>query len=325
MAWTIPDKGEGDNDIQSILFQEDLEVLVAGVSGVDCVLSGLAVTGGADMTPAVAKGSVLTNRLMKAVAAADVTVTAADGTNPRLDLIVVNSSGALAVRAGTPAAAPKPPARTANDVVIAQVYVPASDTTIATTQTKDRRVTPPFPLCIYRTAAAETTNNTSGVIEILDKTNSGVVIPDGLFVAGRMLRVNIYGNALINSGTPTVTLAILYGGTTMFSDVSAAAVADTDRRAWKLSFDLVAQANNDQAMIGSMLINDFQAAFTGPGTGIGDAWSQNAQFQETQTPIGGSAAVDSDAADRTLSCRWTFSVANANNEVIVEGATVELL
>src|SRR3990172_7004755 len=140
MPWTIPDKGEGDNDIQSILFQEYLECLVAGINGIDWVLSGLAVTGGVDMTPAVAKGAVLSNKTMFAVAAADVTITTADATNPRLDLIVVTSAGALAVRAGTPAAAPKPPARTANDVIIAVVYVPAGDTAIATSQIKDMRV-----------------------------------------------------------------------------------------------------------------------------------------------------------------------------------------
>ncbi len=121
MAWTIPDDGEGDNTLQSLLFQEYLDVLVAGIQGIDCVLSGLAITGGADMTPAVAKGAVLSNGTMFAVAAADVTIGTADATNPRLDLIVVNSSGALAVRAGTAAANPKPPARTANDVVIGVV------------------------------------------------------------------------------------------------------------------------------------------------------------------------------------------------------------
>src|SRR3972149_1851736 len=112
---TIPDKGEGDNDLQSILFQEYLEVLVAGIDGMNCVLSGLVVTGGADMTPAVAKGSGPSKGGVFAVAAAGVTIGTADATNPRLDLIVVTSAGALAVRAGTAAASPKPPARTAND------------------------------------------------------------------------------------------------------------------------------------------------------------------------------------------------------------------
>lgn len=140
MAWTIPDKGEGDSNLQSVLFQEDLEILVAGLSGVDCVVSGCAVTSGADMTPAVASGVVISNGVWFAVTGADVTITTADSTNPRIDLIVVDSSGALAVRAGTAASAPKPPARTANDVVLASVYVPASDTAIGTSQITDRRI-----------------------------------------------------------------------------------------------------------------------------------------------------------------------------------------
>ena len=34
MPWTIPDKGEGDHNHQSILFQEYLEGLIAGLNGV---------------------------------------------------------------------------------------------------------------------------------------------------------------------------------------------------------------------------------------------------------------------------------------------------
>ena len=324
MAWTIPDKGEGDNDIQSILFQEYLEVLVAGISGVDCVLSGLAVTGGADMTPAVAKGAVLSNRVMYAVAAADVTITTADATNPRIDLIVVNSSGALAVRAGTAAASPKPPARSANDVVIAAVYVPANDTAIATSQITDMRVTPPSPTVIYRQTTAVTVNTTAAAIHILNNAASGLVIPNGLFLAGRILRVCIVGNALINSTTPTITIAVTYGGTTMFSDVSAATAIDTDRRVFYLDFMLVAQANNDQALVIRKNMNDWGAAITGPATGLGDFWGA-AGTNETDQVGAGSAAVDSDAANRTLTVEWTFSVSNASNEVVIEGATVELI
>lgn len=324
MAWTIPDKGEGDNDLQSTMFQEYLEVLVAGISGVDCVLSGLAVTGGADMTPAVAKGAVLSNGVMFAVAAADVTITAADGTNPRLDLIVVTSAGALAVRAGTPAAFPSPPARTANDVVIAVVYVPANDTAIGTSQIKDLRVTPPLPLCIYRTTVAETTNTTAAAIHVLNKANSGVTIPSGLFLAGRILRVRIWGNMLVNSGTPTITVTISYGGTTMFSDLSAVSIASATRCAWWFSFDIVAQGNSDQALGGSGDVQDPSLARTAPATGIGEFWGA-AGTKETPTAIAGSAAVDSDAANRLLATSFTFNVSNAANEVVTEGATVELL
>lgn len=322
--WTVPDKGEGDNDLQFILFQEYLDVLVAGLGGIDCVLSGLVVTGGADMTPAVAKGSVLSNRVMFAVAAADVTVTAADGTNPRIDLIVVTSAGALAVRAGTAAAAPKPPARTANDVVIAAVYVPAADTSIETTKCIDMRVFPQYPICIYRTTTAEVTNTLATAIEALNKANSGVTIPSGLFLAGRLLRVKLWGNILQNSGTVAVLMAVRYGGTTMFSDTSAVTVADADRRPWFIEFMLVAQGNSDQALTGHIQCRDLQVASTAPGTGIGDAFGI-AGTAEGTNPFGGSAAVDSDAANRLLSVIWTLGTSSANVELVVEGATVELL
>lgn len=328
-VFSIPDKGEGQNDIQSILFQEYLETLVDGIGGKNSVLSGCAVTaqGSPDMTVAVAKGAVLSNGLMFPVAAANVAVGAADGTNPRIDLIVITSAGAKACRAGTAAAAPKPPARTANDVVIAAVYVPATDTTISTDQITDMRVQwGQGPICLYKTTVAETTNTTSSAVEILNKTASGVVIPNGLFLSGKILRVRIGGNILFNSGTPTLTLAVLYGGTTMFSDVTVASVADADRRAWMVEFDIVAQANADQALFGCFSFTPLDIAVAAaPANGIGDLATANASNRLGIVPFAGSAAVDSDAADRTLSVRMTMNVNNAANEIVVEGATVELL
>lgn len=324
MAWSIPDKGEGDNDIQSILFQEYLDALVDGINGKNCVLSGLGVTGGADMTPAIAKGAVLSNGVMFAIAAADVTIPTADATHPRIDLIVVNSSGSLAVRAGTAAANPKPPARTANDVLLWAVYVPANDTAIGTSQCVDLRVVRDSGVVIYRTTTAEVTNTTAAAIEALNKANSGVTIPDGLFLAGKILRVKLWGNILQNSGTVAIQLGIRYGGTTMFADTSAATVADADRRPWFIEFSLVAQANNDQALTGHVQMTDVQTATTAPGTGIGDAFGI-ASVGEAPTTIGGSAAVDSDAANRLLSVIWTLGTSSASVELVVEGATVELL
>ena len=142
MAWSVPDKGTAQNDLQSILFARYHEALVAGIDGVDCVLTGCGVTaqGSPDMTCAVASGTVLSNGVRQTVSSGNVTIGAADGTNPRFDLVVANSSGTKAVRAGTAAAVPVPPARSANDVVLAVVYVPASDTTISSTQIVDLRV-----------------------------------------------------------------------------------------------------------------------------------------------------------------------------------------
>ena len=325
MPFAIPDKGEGDANIQSVWFGEYISVLVDGINGKNCVLSGLAITGGADMTPAVAKGAVLSNGIMYAVAAADVTIGTADGTNPRIDLVVVNSSGALAVRAGTAAANPKPPARSSNDVVIGAVYVPASDTSIGASQITDLRVMRELgPICIYKQTTAAVTNNTSSAIHMLNSAGSGLTIPNGLFLSGRVLRVKLWGNALINSGTPTLTLLVSYGGTTMFSDTSATTVADADRRVFAFEILISAQANNDQAMAIFGGVNDWSTAITAPTTGLGDFWGV-AGSNETAQVGAGSAAVDSDTANRVLAVTWTFSVANAANELVVEGATVELL
>lgn len=324
MGFTIPDKGEGQNDIQSILFQEDLEIMVAGLSGVDCVLSGCGCTaqGSPDMTVAVAKGAVLSNGVMFPVTAGNATITTADATNPRIDAVVVNSSGAKAVRAGTAAAAPRPPNRTANDVVLAYVFVPANDTTISTAQIIDKRISPPFPTLIYKATAAVTTN-TAATVELLNKANNGVTIPSGMFTAGHILRVRMGGNMLLNNGTGVNQLSIIFGGTTMYNFSFAAQVADADRGAWHLDFDVIAQGNSDQSMVGSMEYTDFQIARTLPGTGIGTL-SVNTATAEAPTAMSGASAVDADAADRLLSVLWTMA-SNSANETVVEYATVELL
>lgn len=323
MAFGLPDKGAGASDIQSIIFSEYLEALWAGVQGIDCVLVGCVCTpqGSPDMTVAVSKGAVLSNGTLFPVTAGNVTITAADATNPRLDLIVVNSSGTKAVRAGTPAANPAPPVRTANDVVLALVYIPATDTTISANQISDLRVErTQGSIVIYKTTTPETTNTTAVAIEALNKANSGVTIPNGLFLTGRILRVRLGGNMLLNSGTPTVRVVIQYGGTVMFSDISGASTASATRNAWFLDFDIVAQANADQSLVGNLNMGII-AAKTAPTTGIGDAWST----AENIGAVSGAAAVDSDAADRKLSVQITFSVSNAANELVVESASVELL
>ena len=132
----IPDKGTAQNDIQSIEFSIDDEVLSAAAARVDCVLTGCVPTqqGSPDMTVACSAGTVLSAGILRTVSAGNWTVGTADATNPRIDLLVITAAGALAVRAGTAAAAPKPPARTANDVVRGHVYVPATDTTITDDQ-----------------------------------------------------------------------------------------------------------------------------------------------------------------------------------------------
>ena len=141
--FSIPDKGTAQNDIQSILFKEYLGSLAS--SEIDFVSSGIAPTaqGSPNMTVALSTGVVFSNGARFAVTGANATITTANATNPRLDLVVITSAGAIAVRAGTAAAAPKPPVKTANDVLIAVVFVPANDTTISSDQIVDLRFIAP--------------------------------------------------------------------------------------------------------------------------------------------------------------------------------------
>lgn len=321
MAWTIPDKGEGDNDLQSILFQEYIDGLVEGIQGLNCVVSGCAVTGNANLLPTVAKGAVLSNGTLFAIASATVTITTADATNPRIDLVVIDSSGAKQVRAGTPAANPKPPARTANDVILAAVYVPATATSLATSKCIDMRVIRDRNVTLKRTTTAVTQNTTAAI-----QTFFTITLPSGLFLTGRQLRVRCGGTMLLNSGTPTVTLTIAYGGTTLVADVSSAATADTDRLAWFLDFDLNASTGSAQQLAGVLAISPVGAK-TAPTTGLGIDLLTPAALTNVHivSPLSGSAAVDSDAADRTLTVQWTMSVSNAADEVSMTHGYAELI
>jgi hypothetical protein len=172
------------------------------------------------------------------------------------------------------------------------------------------------PIVIAKTTSPVTVNTDDTI-----QTYFSVTLPSGLFLAGRTLRVKMGGNFLSNSGTPTWTLTIAYGGTTMFADATAATAADTDRGTWWLDFSIQAQANNDQALSGVCLF-DVLGAKTAPATGVGNLGTDEIG---AVTPFSGSAAVDSDAGDRALTVQWTMSVSNAAVETVMEYATAELV
>lgn len=144
MPFTIPDNDEAFNANQAIWMQTDIDAVVTGVAG-DGVVSGCAVTaqGTPDMTVAVAAGEIRIGNLNIGVAAGNGTIATADATNPRIDLVSINSSGAIVVTAGTAAAQPKAPALPASSALLAMVYVPAGDTAIQSNQIIDKRVVRP--------------------------------------------------------------------------------------------------------------------------------------------------------------------------------------
>lgn len=146
MTFDVPDLSTAAFPGQARLFSTDLAILslAASLSGVKsgCLVSA---QGSPNMTLAVASGIIYWLNAEVVVGAGNVTITAANATNDRIDLVVANSSGVKSVVAGTPAAIPVEPALPALSIALAQVYVPANDTAIGPTQVKDRRIIVTIP------------------------------------------------------------------------------------------------------------------------------------------------------------------------------------
>lgn len=141
MTFTIPNETDAAFSDQAEPDSRDFSAILAEAFDLNGVISGCAVTaqGTPDMTVAVASGTVIVDGVLATVTSGNVTITAANGTNPRIDLVVVDSAGAKSAVAGTAASNPVFP-DPAGKVVLAAVYVPANDTTIASNQITDKRV-----------------------------------------------------------------------------------------------------------------------------------------------------------------------------------------
>ena len=136
MAFTIPNQSDAGTSRQSEVDAQDIAVLVAAYNGTGVVAGG-AVTSNSNMTVAVAAGTVMIAGTHYAISAGNATIATADSSNPRFDLISINTSGALVVTAGTAAANPVFPALPSTTATLAAVHVPAGDTAIATAQITD--------------------------------------------------------------------------------------------------------------------------------------------------------------------------------------------
>lgn len=95
----------------------------------------------ADMVVAVNDGRIFardTGVTVVQIKESTITMTAADGTNPRIDIIQVHTTTGVATKVdGTAAASPVAPAASASNVAIARVSVPATDTAITSDQITD--------------------------------------------------------------------------------------------------------------------------------------------------------------------------------------------
>jgi hypothetical protein len=141
MAFTIPDKGTVVHDTQSILFKAYIDILVKGINGTECVISGCGVSVSTGLTVSITTGKVKSAGAAVAVTSGTVTLSAADTTYPRIDFIFIDTAGTITVRSGTSvSSAPKPPIKASTDVVLAAIYVPTGLTTLTASHIVDMRV-----------------------------------------------------------------------------------------------------------------------------------------------------------------------------------------
>ena len=204
----LPNEADAFNADQAEPDSVDFEILLLGYERTG-VVSGCAVTESspAAQTVDVAAGTVLlTGNQITVAVQADVAVTAADGTNPRFDLITANSSGTVVITAGSAAAQPVFPAIPATSVPLATLYIPTSDNTHADNQINDKRV------FVDRSGAIEvagslTLDNTHSIVNVESTaTFRTVTLPDNAAFTGKeyLIRRDGANTVFVNrAGTDT--------------------------------------------------------------------------------------------------------------------------
>jgi|SRR5215831_967127 len=197
MPFTIPNAVDAEDPSQAQVDARDFsDILAAGFSWTG-VVTGCAVTaqGTPNMTVAVAAGTVCVNGAVATVTAGNVTITTADATNPRFDLICVDSAGVKSAVAGTPAANPVFPSA-GGKLVLAAVRVPAAIASISAAKIVDKRVMNTINT-LYFGSAADTN---------LYRTASTVLKTDGSFRVGNYLDVDFGGTgAMLRFGSAVDT------------------------------------------------------------------------------------------------------------------------
>lgn len=254
-----PNRADVTDAVQADLDSKDFEMLQAAIKATGIYGTGCAVTaqGSPDMTVAVAAGSVLSAGVSATVTSGNVTITTAHSTLPRFDLVVVSSAGVKSAVAGTAAASPVYPAIPAGSIVLAAVYVPAADTTIASGQIVDKRT------------------DVSGWKDYVDWLMAGRLnIASGEFTFDRRLAVQtgvqvVTGNQrfvfFTANKTETISQCKTYTGGVAAATTTLARIGIYEVNADGLTLDLVASTANDTALWNatfSTFTKSFSASFT---------------------------------------------------------------
>ncbi len=318
----LPNEADAFHANQAEPDSVDFEILLLGYQRTG-VLSGCAVTESspAAQTVDVALGTVaLAGAQITVSVQADVAVSAADGSNPRIDLISVNSSGTVVVTAGTPAAQPVAPAIPATSVPLAFLYLPANDNTHADNQINDKRVVVVVGLTYYvdQTGGSDSVDGltTATAWKTISKVNGETFNPGDtiLFKKGETWREQL---TVPSGGTPGDT--ILFG--TYGSGAVTPRITGTDLlTGWTLDSGSIYTATFDNGITTFLLLENgvplkrrtSQGAVVGAGEFFADDGANTIYAWATDS-------ADPDTHTMEIGARYNTMIASGKNHLVFDG------
>lgn len=137
---------------------------------------------------AVAAGDATVNSVVGTTyAGGTVTLTNADATNPRVDLVVYEADGTVTAKAGTPKAltatsGPIPPTPDADELEIARIYVPALNTpAMSASSITDRRVPLAAPsMVLVANVATPTSTTSTSAVDLVTISGLSILVTQGI-------------------------------------------------------------------------------------------------------------------------------------------------
>ena len=255
-GFRIPNDSSAFADPQTELHESDIQIMSAG-HGLTGVTDGCVVTaqGSPDQTVAVAAGEVVVGGIPVAVTAGNVSMAAADGSNPRYDLVTVNSSGTKGKVDGTAAANPDKPDVPTSTVVIAEVYRLTSDNTIASTDIVDKRV-----LVASRQLVPQHALRPTGSLYETFTRAGGTIAANAALVSQRLTMVALQ----LPAGLTVTSISFFSGGTALSVGVNQLfGLYDSGRNLLRGSNDDTSTAWAANAMKTLTLTSTFTTTYTG--------------------------------------------------------------
>ncbi len=288
------------------------DVLKAGYE-LNGILNGCVISDGSSgLEVDVGVGCVIIDGVAKTVAAQTVTLAAADGSLPRLDLITVNTSGTVVAETGDPLAVPVYDAIPASRVVVGTVLVAAAATTLTDDDINNTQ------LVLARQQLVLNRQTTEGKVDTSTAEGSifTYTLPGRALGTDGGVRVTL-GGQLLTAVATNMKLKFKLGATTVFETSNHAMPNDADPTYWKAVFEFLNVASfSSQKWLGHWMVTPPDGLTFGIGV------SSSGLFRIAQ---GYATSAEDTANDLVLDMTVQFSVSNANIAMDRNYALVERL